>query len=55
MHMRGEPGNMQDNPHYQDVTAEVARYLEQRMAACAAAGIDADRIILDPGFGFAKT
>ncbi|MBJ9978075.1 dihydropteroate synthase [Pseudomonas sp. S75] len=55
MHMRGEPGNMQDDPRYDDVTAEVARYLEQRMAACAAAGIEAERIVLDPGFGFAKT
>lgn len=55
MHMRGEPGNMQDYPHYEDVTADVTRYLEQRMAACAAAGIGAERIILDPGFGFAKT
>lgn len=55
MHMRGEPGNMQDNPHYENVTADVGRYLEQRMAACAAAGIGAERIILDPGFGFAKT
>ncbi|MBA1204947.1 dihydropteroate synthase [Pseudomonas capeferrum] len=55
MHMRGEPGNMQDNPHYENVTADVTRYLEKRMAACAAAGIDAQRIILDPGFGFAKT
>ncbi|WP_312932307.1 dihydropteroate synthase [Pseudomonas sp.] len=55
MHMRGEPGNMQDAPHYDDVTAEVARYLQQRMTACAAAGIPAERIVLDPGFGFAKT
>jgi len=55
MHMRGEPGNMQDDPHYEDVTADVTRYLEQRMAACAAAGIGAERVILDPGFGFAKT
>ncbi len=55
MHMRGEPGNMQDNPHYEDVTAEVGSYLEERMVACAAAGIEAGRIILDPGFGFAKT
>ncbi|MDG9884063.1 dihydropteroate synthase [Pseudomonas sp. GD04058] len=55
MHMRGEPGNMQDDPHYEDVTAEVGRYLEARMAACAAVGIEAERIILDPGFGFAKT
>ncbi|AIZ31555.1 dihydropteroate synthase [Pseudomonas parafulva] len=54
MHMRGEPGNMQDNPRYDDVTAEVARYLEQRIAACAAAGIAPERVILDPGFGFAK-
>ncbi|OCT34474.1 dihydropteroate synthase [Pseudomonas putida] len=54
MHMRGEPGNMQDDPRYDDVTQEVARYLERRMAACAAVGIGAERIILDPGFGFAK-
>lgn len=54
MHMRGEPGNMQDNPQYDDVTQEVAGYLERRMAACAAVGIGAERIILDPGFGFAK-
>ena len=40
MHMRGEPGNMQDDPHYENVTADVARYLQQRMAACASAGID---------------
>ncbi|PWB31186.1 dihydropteroate synthase [Pseudomonas sp. SDI] len=54
MHMRGEPGNMQDNPHYDDVTVEVANYLQARMAACAAVGIGAERIVLDPGFGFAK-
>ncbi|AUA31763.1 dihydropteroate synthase [Pseudomonas sp. SGAir0191] len=55
MHMRGEPGTMQDDPHYDDVTEDVARYLQQRMMACAHAGIEADRIVLDPGFGFAKT
>jgi len=55
MHMRGEPGTMQDDPRYDDVTQDVARYLESRMAACATAGIDASRIVLDPGFGFAKT
>ncbi|HGM5578368.1 TPA: dihydropteroate synthase [Pseudomonas putida] len=54
MHMRGEPGNMQNDPRYDDVTQEVAGYLERRMAACAAVGIGAERIILDPGFGFAK-
>lgn len=55
MHMRGEPGTMQDDPHYENVTQDVARYLQQRMVACADAGIEADRIVLDPGFGFAKT
>jgi len=55
MHMLGEPGDMQDNPHYQDVTREVGEFLAERMAQCAAAGIPAERIILDPGFGFAKT
>ena len=55
MHMRGEPGTMQDDPHYDDVTEDVARYLQQRMMACADAGIEVDRIVLDPGFGFAKT
>lgn len=55
MHMRGEPGDMQNNPHYDDVTVEVAMFLEQRMAACALVGIGAEKIVLDPGFGFAKT
>ena len=55
MHMRGEPGTMQDDPRYDDVTQDVARYLESRMTACAGAGIDPSRIVLDPGFGFAKT
>ncbi|QNH79598.1 dihydropteroate synthase [Pseudomonas protegens] len=55
MHMLGEPGDMQDNPHYQDVTREVSEFLVERMAACAAVGIEAERIVLDPGFGFAKT
>ncbi|AGA85551.1 dihydropteroate synthase [Pseudomonas sp. SCT] len=55
MHMRGEPGDMQVDPHYEDVTSEVCSFLEQRMAACAAVGIPLERIVLDPGFGFAKT
>ncbi|WP_248796134.1 dihydropteroate synthase [Pseudomonas sp. MWU13-2105] len=55
MHMLGEPGNMQDNPHYDDVTGEVVDFLAERMALCAAAGIAPERIVLDPGFGFAKT
>ena len=55
MHMLGEPGNMQDNPHYDDVTGEVVDFLAEHMALCAAAGIAAEQIVLDPGFGFAKT
>jgi dihydropteroate synthase len=55
MHMLGEPGNMQDNPHYDDLVGEVSGFLADRIAQCAAAGIVADKIILDPGFGFAKT
>lgn len=55
MHMRGEPGNMQDDPQYPDIYAEVHGFLAERMAACAAAGIPRERIVLDPGFGFAKT
>lgn len=54
MHMRGEPQTMQDEPHYDDVAAEVAEFLQERVAACVQAGISTDRIILDPGFGFAK-
>ncbi|QXG33693.1 dihydropteroate synthase [Pseudomonas viridiflava] len=55
MHMLGEPGDMQDNPHYQDIVGEVSAFLADRMERCEAAGIPKDRIILDPGFGFAKT
>lgn len=54
MHMQGEPETMQKNPHYDDLLAEVQAFFAERMAACAAAGIVAERIILDPGFGFAK-
>ncbi|MEX6504242.1 dihydropteroate synthase [Pseudomonas zhanjiangensis] len=55
MHMRGEPTTMQQNPEYGDVLTEVRQFLEERMAACATVGIAAERLILDPGFGFAKT
>jgi dihydropteroate synthase len=54
MHMQGEPSTMQLNPHYQDVVGEVRSMLEQRMKACEVAGIAAERICLDPGFGFGK-
>lgn len=54
MHMRGEPQTMQDEPHYADVAAEVATFLQERIAACVQVGITPERIVLDPGFGFAK-
>ncbi len=54
MHMLGEPGNMQQDPHYDDVVREVRDFLAERMLACRTAGIMDDRIVLDPGFGFAK-
>ncbi|WP_095098315.1 dihydropteroate synthase [Pseudomonas sp. Irchel 3A5] len=55
MHMRGEPGDMQDDPRYDDLVAEVGAFLRERMDQCVAAGISEERIILDPGFGFAKS
>jgi len=55
MHMLGEPTDMQNDPHYDDLVGEVSAFLRQRMAECIAAGIDREKIILDPGFGFAKT
>ena len=54
MHMCGEPGDMQDNPQYEDLVGEVSAFLLERMEQCAAVGIPRERIILDPGFGFAK-
>jgi len=54
MHMRGEPGDMQNDPRYDDVASEVVSFLRERMEACAAAGMPAGRVVLDPGFGFAK-
>lgn len=55
MHMQGTPQTMQDDPHYDNVVAEVYAFLAQQRDACLAAGIGADRIMLDPGFGFGKT
>ena len=55
MHMLGEPGDMQDNPRYEDLVGEVSAFLADSMVRCAAAGIGPERIVLDPGFGFAKT
>ncbi len=55
MHMRGEPGTMQDDPHYDDVVGEVEEYLLARAEAAEAAGVARDRILIDPGIGFGKT
>jgi dihydropteroate synthase len=55
MHMRGEPKTMQDAPEYADVVAEVFDYLKSRRDALISAGIEQDRIALDPGIGFGKT
>ncbi len=55
MHMQGSPQTMQDNPSYTDVTAEVLHFLKTRVDAAIAAGIGADAILVDPGFGFGKT
>jgi dihydropteroate synthase len=55
MHMLGEPRSMQQNPHYVDVVAEVGEFLASRVAACRGAGINADRLVIDPGIGFGKT
>jgi len=55
MHMQGEPRTMQDAPSYRDVVSEVSDYLCERARACEADGIERDRILIDPGFGFGKT
>jgi dihydropteroate synthase len=55
MHMQGQPRTMQRQPVYDDVVQEVAEFLDGRVRACIAAGLPADRIIVDPGFGFGKT
>ena len=55
MHMQNQPSSMQNSPEYIDVVAEVLMFLERRKQDCLAAGIAADRILLDPGFGFGKT
>jgi len=54
MHMQGEPGTMQVNPHYQDVMEEVKSFFNDRIKAADSAGIHTDRILLDPGIGFGK-
>lgn len=55
MHMAGSPRTMQDSPHYDDVVGEVKAFLAERVEAALAAGVEEDRIWLDPGIGFGKT
>ena len=55
MHIQGTPQTMQDNPTYRDVVSEILEYLRQRRDALLAAGLDRERLCLDPGVGFGKT
>lgn len=55
MHMQGEPRTMQQQPHYEDVAAEVRTFLAQQVSALRLAGVAPERIMLDPGLGFGKT
>ena len=55
MHMQGEPDTMQTAPSYSDVVQDIAEFLSQRLADVSGVGIDLDRVIIDPGFGFGKT
>lgn len=55
MHMQGQPDTMQTQPDYHNVVAEVEQFFVARIAACRAAGISLQHLLLDPGFGFGKT
>ncbi|GIW78725.1 MAG: dihydropteroate synthase [Gemmatales bacterium] len=55
MHMQGTPQTMQNNPRYDDVVDDISRFFEERLRVCERAGIDLERIALDPGIGFGKT
>ncbi len=55
MHMQGTPGTMQSSPHYDDVVTEVRAFFGEKLKTLAAAGVDSQRIALDPGIGFGKT
>ncbi len=55
MHMRGAPRTMQDDPRYDCAPLDAADFLAGRIAACARAGVSADRLVVDPGIGFGKT
>ncbi|MBY6219989.1 dihydropteroate synthase [Marinobacter nauticus] len=55
MHIQGEPDTMQDDPRYRNVRRDVSSFLTERMRVAEQAGVRADNIILDPGFGFGKS
>jgi len=55
MHMQGTPGTMQQSPQYQNVVTEVKSFLKDRITQCIKSGIPANRLLIDPGFGFGKT
>lgn len=55
MHMQGRPRTMQADPRYVDVVDDVREFLRKRLESCRRAGIDDDRLIVDPGYGFGKT
>jgi dihydropteroate synthase len=55
MHMRGTPQTMQQQTNYRDLMTEIYQFLQSQIEAAIAAGIDRDKIVIDPGIGFAKT
>ncbi len=55
MHMKGTPKTMQVNPEYDDVVADIIRYLREQMSTAIQGGVDKDKIVIDPGIGFGKT
>ncbi|WP_281545664.1 dihydropteroate synthase [Grimontia sp. SpTr1] len=55
MHMQGQPRTMQTNPTYDDLLGDIFTFFEGRISACEHVGIEREKIILDPGFGFGKT
>ena len=55
MHMQGTPATMQDAPRYKNIGREIREFLESRIHACGLAGVDRERVVIDPGVGFGKT
>jgi len=55
MHKQGDPKTMQEQPYYRNIVQELKQFFYARVEACVAAGINKNRILIDPGFGFGKT